>query len=413
MRFLFILLLMLTNLLAFDIKDTNNYWVYLALDIPEMIVLIKALIGLSLFTIFITFIYKFYVEAEKRKIHFISLQLKEAIEHLIETNNYSIFNIRSPKTTIEYFAFVNVIIYFILKYKNKSEFLLDLLEEKGVISYLKKVAANKLSYNRVQAIEKLSLLHDNKLKGFLFQIVVNENHKRSKEHAFTGVSHLVRKDDLPYVLSEFVKLKSSGKFLEYLFSNMIKSLQKNNEESGVFDILYYFFNIKGNEKLLKSFVEAIGYLKVDLCSDEFYDLYFMAQTTELKIAIIRTIGLLKQSEKADEAMIFALHSPKEIIRVSAAKNLNIMDFDKYKDFLKTILTDDNYTVRLNSALSLGQTNKGKQMLSEIYETSDDNYAKEMAKYALIVNERRLESKPILKNWREEDELEKMLEEDFK
>lgn len=387
--------------------DVDSYLKYIAIDIDTMIEIIKVLLFISIITIILILIFKIQVEATARDLIAKSHAYKAMIKILLKEKDYNLNKIKTPKNKLEHFALATVLIYFLRK-KENNEFLYKILEEKGVLNYLKKVSSNYISYSRYEAIEKLGLLRFEKNKTFLFKIIVNSTNKKSIEHAMIGISYIIERKDLPYILGELVKLKGSGKFFEFIFSNLIERMILLNESEGVKDILYYLFEVRNNEKYLKPFIDAVAYQKVNDCSDEFYDLYFMAQSLDLKITTVRAIGALNITEKSDETLMFALSSKKDILRIAASKNLNLFNFSRYRNRIEETLVDQNYNVRLNTALSIAKSEEGFSILQEIYESSEDIYAKEMAKYAIVVNSRKEKNLPILRNFEKEEELDKEL-----
>lgn len=397
-----IILFYASNLFAGILAE--DYWKYLNLENDFMILWIKILLIMSGIIIVATLLHKIQVEKKQRRfIHKVNL-FKIDIGRILRTGNYEKF--KHPQSNLEYFAIASVAITYIKKNKDVY-FIHHLLDNEGVFDHLKHISSKRFSFSRLEAIEQLGLLKYRKNKKFLFSIMIFEKNRRAREHAAIGVSYLLQKQDLPYFLQEFIKMKVSGKYIEFVFANIINGLIERKEESGIYDIFYFFYKTKNTSIFLKSFVEAIGFLKINYSSEELQDLYFMAQSIELKVAIIRAIGVLDKGVKADEALALALNSEKDILRISASKSLNIFDFDKYKELIMKLLGDSNYNVRLNTALSLGEMQKGRKLLQNIFETSSDIYAQEMAKYALIVNERNEKSLPILTNWKAIEELEKI------
>lgn len=399
-----LIIIFLSQTLFAGIFDANEGWKYLNLENDFMIFWIKILLSMSVTIIIATLLQKIYVEKKQRQFTHIVNDFKVKFKKALISGDYD--KIAHPKTNLEYFAFASVIISYIRKNQNIN-ILHNLLEENNVIDYLKKVSSSRFSFSRLEAIEQLGLLKYKGNKGFLFSIMIYEKNRRAREHAAIGVSYLLKKKDLPYFLKEFIKMKVSGKYIEFVFANIVNSLIERNEESGIFDIFWFFYKEKNTTIFLKSFVEALGFLKITYSSRELQDLYFMAQSVELKIAIIRAIGILNKGPGADDALILALSSEKDILRISASKNLNISDFEKHKELIMKLLGDSNYNVRLNTALSLGTMEKGREMLQGIFDTSTDIYAREMSKYALIVNERNGKNLPILTNWKAIEELEKV------
>jgi hypothetical protein len=389
--------------------SSDDSWKYFDIEIDTMIVIIQYLLIISLITIILILIFKIYVETESNHIIKRSKELKFIINNLIENKIFNTNAIANPKTKLGHFALVNVIIYFIRKYPEYKSFFYEILEKKGSMKYLQERSNDAFSFSRFESVEKLGLLNYEKNKVFLFKIIVNSGNKRLIEHAMIGISSIIERKDLKYILNELVKLKGSGKFFEFIFSTLIQRMLYLKEKQGIIDIFYFLLEVRNNEKYLKPFIDAVGYIKVNDCSSEFFDLYFMAHSLDLKMSTIRAIGALSINEKSDEAIMFALSSKKDVLRIAASKNLNLYNFEKYKSKIEELLADSNYNVRLNTALSVANSEDGLSLLNKIYEESDDLYAKEMAKYAIVVNERRNKNIPILKNWELEEKFEAELE----
>lgn len=426
MKILFVILFIVVNTYANNLTDSfgdnfknfhnyinssfsNDNWKFLNIEIDTMIVIIQYLLIISLVTIILILIFKIYVETESNHIIKRSKELKVIINNLLENKLFDTSAIVNPKTKFGHFALVNVIIYFIRKHPEYKEFFYKILEDKGSMKYLQERSNDTFSFSRFESIEKLGLLNYDKNKVFLFKVIVNSNNKRLIEHAMIGISSIIERKDLKYILNELIKLKGSGKFFEFIFSTLIQRMIYLKEKQGIIDIFYFLLEVRNNEKFLKPFIDAIGYIKVTDCSSEFFDLYFMAHSLDLKMSTIRAIGALAINEKSDEAIMFALSSKKDVLRIAASKNLNLYNFEKYKARIEELLADSNYNVRLNTALSVANSEDGLSLLNKIYEESEDVYAKEMAKYAIVVNERKKKNIPILKNWELEEKFEKELE----
>lgn len=342
-------------------------------------------------------IYKIVLERKKSKALINSKKIKEEVQKVIENKKYIKNKISTPKTKMDFFSLTNASIEALKESREDEtkELLYNLLEDKEVISYLKDLIRNKTSISRLESVEKMGLLFYERNKYFLFSILENEKEKsRMYFHTLIALSYIIRRDDLKFFLEEVVRVRSnSGKYLEFLFTNVIKRMVEIGEQDTAIDIVYFLYQIDDNEKLLKSFLDAVGYLKINYINDEIFDLYFMTNNIGLKTTVVRTIGQLNANEKFDDVILFAIESDNEIIRIAASKNMNIFNIEKHREKLKKAIFDKNYNVRLNAAIALSKKEEGIKILKEIYLESSDNYARETAMYAIILNRRDYKNTP--------------------
>lgn len=383
------------------IRDFDLNKVLKNIKIPESFLraALSFLIYIMGFIVFFVIFYKIIHEEQAKKMTILRTRLKDEISDSIDMNSKINFN---PIKDYEYIAVIDGCINVITKLMRDE----DYSSIKPIHRYLESINAFEFLYNKiknpfvigkVEFIERLGLtLYENN-KFFLFFVIAQNGTKKNRinEHAIAGLSYLVNRFDLQFFLSYVVNLKSSGKFLEFIFTNVLKNLIANKHHSGIAYILTELYKIENNTILIKSFVEAIGFIEYGQLRNELCDLYHMTLNDNIKTTVIRTLGKLVSNKEIETLLFLGLIDKTPLIRITAAKSLMNTNLDGHEEELISALSDPVYHVRLNVALSLSNSDFGRSILEYVVETSKDKFSKDMAHHALIVYKRFNENKAVL------------------
>lgn len=362
-------------------------------SIETLELILKAFIALTLFTILATLIFKLFKETATNKLNTLRTTIYNKLTSFIEKDTDLDF---SPKTDIEFIAFIDECMELINHYTKeeshkKVKKLHEYMEKIGAFEFLRNKIKDPFVFSKVEFIEKLGLTLYEQNKYFLFGILDSKlvNRYRIKEHTITGLSYLVNQYDMHFFMDRFITMKASGKYLEFIFSNIIKRLLSLEHHYGITYLLDYLYKTPNSSLFVKSFVEALGFLKCAWISNELCDLYYMSMDDGIKASIIRTFGNLPQDNKRDTIIYSALIDKAPLLRITASKSIDHCNLEDKESLLISCLSDSVYHVRMNLAISLSKSEYGISILEAVIETSKDKYAKDMAQHAIVMSKRHL------------------------
>lgn len=389
------------HLSNFDVHITNfNIFLkQIKIPVPVLSIILESLVYIMFGIIVFVLGYKFMNEIEAKKIKLLRSNIKAKIFRSVESSTQINF---IPKKDYEYIAVIDGCVSVISQLTKEEDYssikpIHTYLESINAFDFLYAKITNPFVIGKVEFIERLGLTLYEDNKFFLFFILHNNigKHNRINEHAIAGLSYLVNRFDIQFFLSHVVKLNSSGKFLEFVFSNILKNLIAHKHHSGIAFILTFLYKVENNSILLKSFVEAIGFINYGQLRHELCDLYHMTLDDGVKTTILRTLGKLVSNKEVEKVLFLALIDKTPLLRITAAKSLVIVDLKDNEELLISALSDPVYHVRLNIALTLSKSEFGRSILEYIIETSSDKYARDMANHALIMYKRFEQNEAVL------------------
>jgi HEAT repeat protein len=338
--------------------------------------------GLITITNFVVlFFHKIYIEKREKRIKQLEGNFLNKVMKGFSENKIPLIRLKS---SLEIEAFSNVLSSLAVNLSGDfSDFIKEIAEKSGLISFLKKKCNSKNWLTRLEALERLGFLKISELKRFYLSLLEKERESYVKLQILLNLSWIADNECLEAITNTLNNISSlSLKFSEYLFTNVIHSMKDKCQQ---YDFVQFLNKAILDEKIVsgvkKSIIEACGVAKFHEAKDLLLS-HYDSMDDDLKISCVRSLGRMLASEVC-ETIKKAYLSDNWILKVTSLQYIHICDIHDKIKILTDALQDYNFYVRKSAALSLCQLgNESKEVLWKLIENIRDNYARDTAIYIL-------------------------------
>jgi hypothetical protein len=260
----------------------------------------------------------------------------------------------------------------------------EIVREMGTDTYYRKIAATGSWVNRLVAMERLAFLKLPELRDFFRSSIAGTRDPEILARAVLGLSFIADEEEDLRVINTVLNdpLFRSSKFNEYIYNNIITSFSTKGLEERFVGFLEGLREDRGISLMLKKdIIEACGSHCFHPAKDAilaYYDTF--REMAQMKITCIRALGRLGGEDVC--AIIERSLSDKDWrVRAVSAGNAHLCS-GQITARLKQALRDQNYYVRINSAVALLKFgDKGISVLRE-EEDSSDRFTRDVSRYFL-------------------------------
>ncbi len=348
----------------------------------DIIITINVLLFAVTFLLFLVLLFhKLHVERRAKKLE----QLRETYLADLAHRFYDPSHpVHPPQTFLEYEALGNVVATMLVNVSGEmAENIRRCVRELGVDVHYREMLGSRRWVRRFIAVEKLGYFRFPELKPVFESVLAGEKDSRIIPKAVWALSLIAQRTDLP-TINRILRdpLFMSGKFNEYIYTNIIRSFREHEQDALLVEVLDELMADPELPVLLKrDIIQACGaemffsaQKMVLSCFTRFRDV------AEMRIACIRT---LERFSAVDEEWLLTecLRDPDWRIRGVAAKNAHLYSPDIISP-LRNLLHDESYHVRINSAHALAKMGEaGLDVLVEETQ-SEDRFVRDVSQYVL-------------------------------
>lgn len=255
--------------------------------------------------------------------------------------------------------------------------------ETGMDGYYLDMAASDSWTKRFQAIEKLGFLRFSELEPFYNDLLAREKDLHVRTKTIWALSLIASRETLPR-LNRFLgdPLFASGKFNEYVYTNVIGAFRERGEED---EFVVWLGTLRDDETvpalLKKDIIEACGATHLSAATGIILDFHRLFRDDgAMKIACIRALENLGATE-AGNVIAAGLKDPDWRVRAVAAKNADVC-IGEIVGALEEVLHDKSYQVRINAAQSLSRLGEGGLSALRRGTMSDDRFVRDVSNYMI-------------------------------
>lgn len=310
-------------------------------------------------------------------------RLFDAYGRALRELDHSEYSIEQPSTPLEYEAFADSAADVVRESGGNLALREFLSSRNTVVAYYTSLLSSRAWAKRFSAAERLGGLQLPNLLPVFVAALKREKDVRVISRLVWGISLIADRDSLAVInaiLSDPHFM--SSKFSEFIYCNIMRAFKQRNQGHELAALLGMLLDAEEIPVMLKrDIIQACGdegpngvESLIATAFERFHDV------AEMKIAIVRTINRLRLAS-GKQMLVSCLKDDDWRIRDVAAKDLQA---DSYEilSLLEKLLHDDNYLVRVNSALSLAGAGKLGTEILEQEAQSRDRFAREIAGYAL-------------------------------
>jgi HEAT repeat protein len=259
----------------------------------------------------------------------------------------------------------------------------DIARELGVDDYYRGLAGAKSWTKRYRAVEKLGFLKFPELESFFCAILDREKDLHVRAKTIWALSQVAGEDDLAK-LNRFLgdPLFTSGKFKEYVYTNVIRAFRDRGEED-VF--VTWLAALRSDDAvpvpLKKDIIEACGAERLTCAAPIILDFFrTYHEAGDMKIACIRALEAIG-GDDIRAVIVDGLGDADWRVRAVAAKNADVCPEDIVA-VLEHALHDKHYQVRINVAQALARFGERGLMVLRRNTLSDDRFVRDVTNYIL-------------------------------
>jgi HEAT repeat protein len=293
--------------------------------------------------------------------------------------------IDTPRTSVEADALCDVIIEMLDEASaDEADRLRKRARELGLDTRYKRLACSRSYVKRFRAIERLGFLKLPDTKYFLLSLLGRERAREVVARIVLALTFIVDEEEDLAIINQVLKSPffKSSKFNEYVYCNIIRSLREAGKEQVFVEFLESLLTDAALPVALKKdIIEACGAAQCYAARDvtlQFFERYHAVP--QMRIVCIRALARIG-STVLSEIVRSCLSDPDWRVRAVAARNGWLCSFDVV-DHLAECVTDVNYHVRVNAAVSLSQMGlRGHAALSALHH-SNDRFARDVARYIM-------------------------------
>ncbi len=327
-------------------------------------------------------VHKAYTESMENLINKIKATYIPMISRKLIDDSYEL---RRPARKVETEAVADILIDMLASISGDMEKQLKRLASGlGIVEHYRKMAGSKASTRRFVAMEKLGFLRLPELKPFYHEVLRTEGNSGVIARTVLALSLIADSEEDIRAINDVVKnpLFMSSKFTEYLYTNVIKSFRNHTLEDTFVGLLARIETAPDIPVLVKrDIIEACGSEALYQARGviiHFFDTF--RDLPEMKIACIRALGKLG-GEEACVIIKSCLGDGDWRVRAVDAKNAHLCP-DDIAARLAESLHDENYYVRINTAISLSRLgHAGIEMLQKA-SNSGDRFTRDVSQYIL-------------------------------
>jgi HEAT repeat protein len=326
--------------------------------------LITAVIVIILFVMLIYLIIRKMIDIHNKRL---IQQQKEKYESYLYTNLFEGTYTRGlvPSTDIQKAAVEELLSRYgkMLEGDQEKSRLAELAELYLSEYYQKRLKSKKWS-NRMNALYNIEDFHLTNLLNDVLLLLK----KRSSEEEVVHVLRILSSFQYRHLFEMLTKQYSS--FSEYEYRNILIRLEKEP-----FDQFVLGFK-KCQLNLQNAVLEVIG-VKKELRYSLFLEKVFLSYSGETKIRALKALAELGYVKHIDRYLDL-LVSPKWEERMISAKLFGALQETSCIPQLINLLHDQIWWVRSQAGQAIARFPNGKQILQNVFETSKDPFAKDMA-----------------------------------
>jgi hypothetical protein len=330
----------------------------------------------------VTIGHKTYLDCRSRKIERLKTRYDARIKEKLQDPTAII---ERPRTPLQADALCDVIIEMLEEASGEeADHLKKLARDLGLDIRYKSLACSRSSMKRFSAIERLGFLRLPDTKYFLLSLLGTEGDKEVVARIVLALTFLVDEEEDLAIMNQVLKSPffKSSKFNEYVYCNIIRSLRETGQEEVFVQFLESLITDAAMPVALKKdIIEACGSAQCYAAREvilRFFERYH--DVSQMRIVCIRALARIG-STFLTEIVRSCLSDPDWRVRAVAARNGWLCSFDVV-DELAECVTDANYHVRVNAAVSLSHMGlRGHAALSALRH-SRDRFARDVAGYIM-------------------------------
>jgi hypothetical protein len=344
------------------------------------VIIITAAIVIALFVSLI--LHKIYIEFRSRQLRRLREEYIEAISARFAEPGSAL---KRPEGRLQYQAAGDVLIDMLTSMTGEvGEKVKRIARELGIDEYYRELAVSGSWVSRLIAIEKLGFLHLPEMKDFFVSVIARTDDVEILARAVLGLSFIASDVEDINVINGILNnpLFRSSKFNEYVYTSIISSFTKKGISDRFVDFLDSLREDQNISVMLKrDIIEACGSENFYLAKAAILDYYNVFQDTpEMRITCIRSLGRLGGDDVC-KIIDRCLSDGDWRVRAVSAKNAHLCSEDIIEK-LRESLRDENYYVRINSAITLSKLGeKGLSALGEEVD-SNDRFTRDVSRYIL-------------------------------
>jgi hypothetical protein len=260
----------------------------------------------------------------------------------------------------------------------------QLIRIMGVDVYFQRRCRDQVWYKRAHAVDILAALRLEKNRDFFVQLFADESSGEVRYRILYGLSLIATDREYTYSIARLLSVipYTTAKYTEDIFSNIIATLKAAGREE---EYKAFLQRIVSDRNILtrvkRDSISACHTASCEGGAEVILDFYaaFPAEP-EILIACIKT--LVRMGEFS--ILPGALRNPDWRVRLTALKYAHLSSAPDFPD-LKKMLQDNNYHIRINSALALFRTGEEGRAILQAAAASADKFAAAAARHALGTN----------------------------
>lgn len=253
----------------------------------------------------------------------------------------------------------------------------------GIDRYYCRQVGSRSWKMRFKAIEQLGYLRYPGLRPFFIEAIENERDARIVAKALWALSQVAIAADLPLINQHLSNpLFMSGKFNEFIYTNIIRAFRERNDFAELLKLLEGLLSNRKLPMLLRrDIIQGCGETTLTQAAPLILATYrHAADLPEVRIACIRALERLAAPELID-IVAECLADPDWRLRAAAAKEAYRCPSVMIEP-IRQALYDRNYHVRINAAESLGRLGDAGLAALAAEAASTDRFVRDVVGYVL-------------------------------